>query len=117
MTNAFNYLVPSDKKIAIIVPSTYDVNVPMDNKLFVKQTMEEFTIAFGGATSVKQDGTYMTDYGEIVTEQVTMVYAFTDTLSDTTLNYFYEFAQRLGLRMKQESIGVEVNGSLYFVRS
>lgn len=105
-----------DCKVSIYVPSTTDVNRPIDNTEKVLETIKELSTMFGGATASNAFGGWVSKTGEVVTEKVTIVYSFcsSEQLS-TNIEQIYSICQRLKASMKQEAITLEINGQVKFV--
>ena len=103
-------------RIAIYIPSTYNVNIPIDNTEIVNNTAEMFSGLFGGSTATESTGYYISESKELISEKVTIVYSYTDKKTflkneDKILNY----ANLIKSEMKQESISIEYQNKLYFV--
>ena len=65
-----------DSKVSIYVPSTYDVNQPVNNDARVMEIIKELSGLFGGATASDAIGGWVTASGETVIERVKIVYSF-----------------------------------------
>ena len=78
-TNVISY--DMDNKVSIYVPSTVNVNQRINNNKQVLSIIKQMSLLFGGATSYKCTGGWVADNGEIVTEQVNIVYSFCDKKS------------------------------------
>lgn len=102
---AFKYDL--DCKVSIYVPSTMDVNKPVDNTEKVLEIIKELSTTFGG---------WVAQSGEVVTEKVTIVYAFcsSEQLVEN-INTVYDICLDLKKSMKQEAITLEINGQVKFV--
>jgi len=70
---------------------------------------------FGGATSVPARGVWLSADGTLVTEDVTIVYSFTENLSKEQLERVRVFCLNLKQELEQEAIAVEIAGKLRFV--
>ncbi len=68
--------IPLNHKISIYVPGTKDVNKETDNGEQVKKIIGVLSDMFGGATAGEHLGGWRSNSGEIVTEKITIVYAF-----------------------------------------
>ncbi len=100
-----------NRKISIIVPST----APALYALIVQKVLTILASLFGGCTSVPGKGAWMSKTG-LVTEDITLVYSFTDpdTLSKA-LPKVEALARDIAQTMNQECVAVEVNGVMFFV--
>ncbi|MCM3670938.1 DUF3574 domain-containing protein [Mesobacillus maritimus] len=104
-----------DDVVKIYVPSTYNVDQPIDNTEYVNQALEEFSSMFGGATAVDGTGAWLSDENELIKEEVTIVYSFAEDLDKKKINEVVSYAQSLKEEMKQSSVSLEVNGKMYFI--
>ncbi|WP_242490877.1 DUF3574 domain-containing protein [Priestia endophytica] len=101
--------------VKIYVPSTYNIDEPVDNKKYVDQSLEKFSNMFGGATSIDGTGAWIGDNKKLVKEKVTIVYSFAEKLDKDKINKVVEYAKYLKNDMKQSSVSLEVNGKMYFI--
>lgn len=104
-----------DDVVKIYVPSTYNVDQPIDNTPYVNKTLEEFSRMFGGATAIEGTGSWLSDDNKLVKEKVTIVYSFADVLKKKNINQVVAYAKSLKEEMKQTSVSIEVNGKMYFI--
>ena len=102
-------------RIVVYVPSTVNVNVMIDNGKYVRYVMEELSKLFGGATAYDALGSWLSDDVGLVTENVKLVYSFTDELDNQKLEKVVELCEWIKREMSQECVSLEVNGQLYFV--
>lgn len=105
-----------DCKVSVYVPSTVDVNKPVDNTAKVVEIIKQLSTMFGGATASNAFGGWVAENGEVVTEKVTIVYAFcsSEQLADN-IDTVYSICLELKKSMKQEAITLEINGQVKFV--
>ncbi|WP_026584156.1 hypothetical protein [Bacillus sp. J33] len=101
--------------VKIYVPSTYNVDQPIDNTPYVNQSLEKFSEMFGGATAIDGTGAWLSDQDQLVKEKVTIVYSFAEDLDKKKINQVVEYAKSLKEEMKQSSVSIEVNGKMYFI--
>lgn len=101
--------------VKIYVPSTYDVDQPIDNTPYVNKTLEKFSGMFGGATAVDGTGAWLSDEDQLVKEKVTIVYSFAENLDKKKIKQVVDYARALKEEMKQSSVSLEVNGKMYFI--
>lgn len=105
-----------DSKVAIYVPSTTDVNVPVDNKAQVLDVIRELSTIFGGATATEAVGGWVAASGETVIEHVTIVYSFASSEAlRNNIEKVLSICERLKAEMSQEAITLEINGQVKFV--
>jgi len=113
-TNLINYNM--DNKVSVYVPSTVNVNKRIDNKKQVMAIIKQMSLLFGGATSYECVGGWVADNGDIVTEQVNIVYSFCDKKSlNNNLANVINICQQIKKDMKQEAVTLEVNGKATFI--
>ncbi|WP_440970235.1 DUF3574 domain-containing protein [Peribacillus frigoritolerans] len=105
-----------DNVVKIYVPSTYNIDQPIDNSKYVDQSLEKFSNMFGGATSYDGTGAWIGDNEKLVKEKVTIVYSFTEKLDKNKINEVVAYAKNLKKEMKQSSVSIEVNGKMYFIK-
>jgi hypothetical protein len=101
--------------VKIYVPSTYNVDQPIDNTPYVNKSLEEFSKMFGGATAIDGTGSWLSDDDQLITENVTIVYSFAEDLDKKKINRVVAYAKSLKEEMKQSSVSLEVNGKMYFI--
>jgi hypothetical protein len=114
-SNALKNQYYLDNVVKIYVPSTYNIDQPIDNKKYVDQSLEKFSGMFGGATSVDGTGAWIGDNKKLVKEKVTIVYSFAEKLDKDKINKVVEYARQLKKDMKQSSVSLEINGKMYFI--
>ena len=113
-TNLINYNM--DNKVSVYVPSTVNVNKRIDNKKQVMAIIKQMSLLFGGATSYECVGGWVADSGDIVTEQINIVYSFCDKQSlHSNLANVINICQQIKKEMKQEAVTLEVNGKATFI--
>lgn len=105
-------------KATITVPSTLGTSGAAPEEL-VERSIEivqnDFSLMFGGSTTVQAQGTYKADNGEIVKENVTLVTANIAELDDDAELLLTTLAELIKSRHKQECVALEVDGEMYFI--
>lgn len=103
-------------KVAIYVPSTMNVNESCDNSDQVRRVMIELSNMFGGATSTPAAGGWVCQTGELVLENITIVYSYCKD-SDLQANFdkIIAICESLKKDMNQEAITLEINGQIAFI--
>lgn len=96
-----------NNQIALYVPSTVNVNEPIDSTKYVNLVAKLFALLFGGSTIESVHGCYIAKNGELVSEPVTRVFSFVETLDDTTKARVTAIANLIKARMLQEYVAVE----------
>lgn len=101
---------------AVYVPSTMNVNEEYDNSEEVKRVIGELSDMFGGATATPAMGGWRCANGDVVVENVTIVYAFcTSEQAREHAADVVGIAQRICREYSQEAVTVEYNGQVKFI--
>ena len=80
---------------------------------YVNDTLKKLSIMFGGATATTATGSYYSqDLDKLITEKITIVYAFCDSYDIEKLRAICE---NLKTVFQQESISLETENGLMFV--
>ena len=105
-----------NSKVAIYVPSTINVNEECDNTQYVKNTIKQLSTWFGGATATPAIGGWVSAAGEVVVENVSIVYSFctTEDLQKYAADII-ALCESIKHDMRQETVTLEVNGQVKFV--
>ena len=104
------------EKIAVYVPSTYDGNREViDNSAYVQKVMEELAELFGGATAYEASGAWISEEKGLIIENVTIVYAYCDTLTNEAIDDVIKICEHIKEGLKQEAVSIEINDKLYFI--
>ncbi|MGG0184940.1 DUF3574 domain-containing protein [Bacillus rhizoplanae] len=114
-SNALKGQFHLDNVVKIYVPSTYNVDQPIDNTPYVNKSLETFSKMFGGATTIEGTGAWVGDNNQLIKEKVTIVYSFAENLNKKKINEVVAYAKSLKEEMKQSSVSLEVNGKMYFI--
>ena len=116
---ALSSLFSLPHSVAVVVPSTMDVDRPMSEKeiqAVVTAVIGSMSHLFGGATATKGQGGWISSETKLVTENVTIVES---SCSEEDLNKHIETVIKMcsGLKesMTQESIALKVDGKLFLV--
>ncbi|MBW4494156.1 MAG: hypothetical protein KME26_13925 [Oscillatoria princeps RMCB-10] len=106
-----------ERRVAIYVPTTVDVNVPADTSLHVEQTLQLMAQLFGGATWSEQEGLYMSNVAGMVREKSIVV------RSNTTTEVLYRhlptlvgFVGELQYQLRQETMAMELDGEMLLLQ-
>ena len=103
-------------KFSIYVPSTVDVNNAVDNTAAVSDCLAFLSSQFGGATALAASGAWVSEAAGLVSESVTICYAFTNLRGLLgRRRAVLDYARKLCKDMQQEAVSVEIDGRLYFV--
>lgn len=103
-------------QIKIYVPSTIHVNQSFDNSKWVDDTLSLLCSEFGGSTSSKALGAWLQSNGNLVKEDVTIVFSYVaqDQL-EKSIDKIYDFCLLMKQNLSQEAIALEINGEMYFI--
>lgn len=103
-------------KITVYIPSTVDVNKPIDNTAYVEKAATLLSNLFGGATSCETLGYWTSPTAGLIKEHTTQVFAY---CSDKDLQEHAEkvidFCENMKSELKQDAIAIEINGEMYFI--
>ena len=112
----FSEMYSLTTKIAIYVPSTIDIDSPVDNSAQVEKTAIFLSDLFGGCTACNVSGYWITQEKQLVRENHVVVYAYTtEDKAQEAEEKIIDFVQQMKKEMQQECISVEYNNRLYFV--
>lgn len=106
-----------DCQVKIYIPGTIDVNKDGANlqQVYTKRALELFSNLFGGATSGRYTGAWMSKNG-LVTEDVNIIYAFcTGEQFRAGLESIYNLGREICINMGQEAVSLEFNNKLGFI--
>lgn len=103
-------------KVEIIVPSTVNVGELIDNTEYVNRVATKLSNMFGGATATNSQGFYVSDEGNLIKENSTIVYSYcTEDDLENNLDDIIRICEQLRDEMTQECVGLVVNGEMYFI--
>lgn len=106
-------------QVTIYLPTTVDVDKPLSDSQTsqqIRRTVRWLSLLAGGATAIPARGGWVSrESGDLIVEDVTLVYAFFEVLTRCHLGRIKRFCELLKRRYKQESIALEVNGKLWFL--
>lgn len=103
-------------KIAIYVPSTIDIDKPVNNSEWIEKTAVFFSDLFGGCTSFEASGYWIDSNKKLIKEQPVVVYAYTtEEKAQEAEEKIISFVMDMKKEMQQECISVEYCNKLYFI--
>lgn len=103
-------------QICVYIPTTMDVDQPIDTTPHVEQTLAFFGELFGGATCAKAQGVWNSDDAGLVGETVYIVRSYaTASGLKTHLPRVLSYVEELKDTLKQEAMAVEVNQKLMLI--
>jgi hypothetical protein len=115
---ALQNLIKLAQNVKVFVPSTTAVNKAGDElqAVYIRKFMELMSEEFGGSTSYKAIGAWLSVSEGLVTENVTIVEAFApDSTFEAGLNKVLKLATKMKKGMGQEAIAIQVNGDLFLL--
>ncbi len=103
-------------KVTIYVPATININEEIDNSAYVDRAATLLSECFGGATSTKALGYWVSPIAGLTKEKTTMVFAYCtseqlDEYSDKVVSFCIDLCKELS----QDAIALEINGEMYFI--
>lgn len=107
-------------RICVYIPSTFEGNRPakrMQRKATEKAAARLATL-FGGCTTTKAVGYWMSDTKGLIAEGQTLAYANTTEEGKAAhLDTVRQFAKAVCRWMKQEAVTLEIDGELEFIEA
>jgi len=109
-------LTKLDNNIKIYVPSTVDIDKNIDTSKQIDNTLTLLSTKFGGSTSTKGVGTWVSETAGLVKEDVTICESYcTGSALGKSLTEVISYCNELKAELSQEAISLEVNNKLYFI--
>lgn len=103
-------------KVTVYIPSTIDIDKPIDNTKYVNACATLFSDLFGGATSCQVLGYQTSPTKGLIKEHTTQVFAYcTDKDLQEHAEKVVDFCENLKAELKQDAIALEINGEMYFI--
>lgn len=108
-----------EREAKIYIPSTDDTKRQISDERFekrIKEAQQEFTKEFGGSTTFLGEGTYISDAGDFVKEDIAVmqVNMSKDDWNQEKEN-IYEWLEEKQKEWGQESLSFELEGNLTFI--
>ena len=101
--------------VAIYLPSIGIGNRPTCQTYYTNKTCKQFATLFGGYTVTKCIGGYVDSKGKLIEESVNVIKSFMPKFDHTQELKLFRIAQSLKETMNQESVALEINGSLFLI--
>lgn len=109
-------LVTLRHKVTVYVPSTTDIDKPIDNAAWVDATAKVLASAFGGATSSPAVGYWVSPSAGLVRENTTVVFAFADSDAFVAnVDGILDHCEHMRDTLKQDAIAIEIDNQMYFI--
>lgn len=103
-------------QVSVFIPTTIDVDQPIDASIYVERALVFLGQKFGGATSSQARGVWNSEDSGIVSESVHIVVSYT---TEDDLNRFanevVEFIKGLKDELRQEAMALEIDKKLILV--
>lgn len=100
----------------IYVPSTTDVNLTVDNRQQIENTLQFLSRLFGGATSYDARGAWVSQSAGLVLENVCICVGFCSLAQKIKFRRaVVAYCRNLCKDMQQEAISLEIDGRLFFI--
>ena len=106
------------RQAAVYIPSTIGARRAPPGKVraAVRSAGSELARDMGGASAVDVEGFYLSASGKMVREKVKKVYVFADDDSISAASARVRaIAERIKTEFSQESVAVEIDGTMIFV--
>ena len=108
-----------DHNIRLYIPSTKDIDKKINNtgyRGFINEALTKFGSWFGGATSFKAIGSWVSTSKGLIVEKITIVESYCDNKAvEAHLKDVIAFAKRIKIELKQGAISLEYDNKLYFI--
>jgi len=106
------------QKYAVYVPGTKDVDRPLppeERKEWTLATVRRMASVFGGATAQEAMGGWIAEDGQLVVENVSIVYSYAAVKTVEYEAHVRSIASWLAQELRQEAVTVETPDGLDFV--
>ncbi len=113
---AFVDRLQRNNQIAVFIPTTYEVNKPVDTTRYIDETLAFLGKRFGGATSEEVKGIWNSNEIGLVGERLFKVHTYA-TAGDLQkeLNDVIEYVSGMKEDLKQEAMAIEINQRLTLI--
>lgn len=103
-------------KVSVYVPSKIGVTFHIGDLFeYTKYAHEELAKAFGGATSMDVQGSWVNAEGVLIFEDVTIVWPnVSDEDFENAKHLIYNIAKTICENMEQEAVSYEIDNVMYF---
>lgn len=102
--------------VKIYVPSTVNVDQSFDSQEWTDKALQLLSNEFGGSTASKALGAWVSSKGELVKENVTMVFSYANQSQlEASIEKVYDFCLDMKTKLSQEAIALEINNELYLI--
>lgn len=117
------------KKLAVYVPSTLNawagekkISIPItprSHELIARLVMREFAAQFGGVTAHHAKGAWINKGGNMIQENVIVVYSYTNHINHDAIRFLKDVAENLcsDTWLNQDCVTVEVDNTAYLIEN
>ncbi len=103
-------------QISLFIPTTYDVDKPLDTSKYIDETLTFLGQRFGGATSEEVKGIWNSNEIGLVGERLYKVHTYATTPDlQKYLNEVIEYMKQMKEELKQEAMALEINQRLTLI--
>lgn len=105
-----------NSQVKIYIPSTISVKESFDSSEWESKALFLLSKEFGGATSTSALGAWVSNQGELIKENVKVVFSYAKQEQlEASIEKVYDFCLNMKKELGQESIALEVNGEMYLI--
>ena len=117
--NNFIELKENNNQISIFIPSTMDINNKIDNKYYVKKSinyLERYYNITNNLKYYKTIGSWFSDsLNKVIIEDITIITLQLIELKESDINIFITLANMIKSEMNQEAVSIAINESLAII--
>ena len=109
----------NNNEISIFIPSTMDINNKIDNKYYIKKSvnyLEKYYNITNNLKYYKTSGSWYSDsLNKVIIEDITIITLQLIKLNETDINIFVSLANMIKKEMNQEGVSIAINKSLAII--
>jgi hypothetical protein len=105
-------------RVEIIVPTKTRIGHALSEATiteYAQRVKRLFAERFGGSTTVRAEGSWLSSSGLLIEEDILHVWSFTEKLSYEDEEAVFRFAELMRDDLEQDAVTVIINGTLYIV--
>jgi len=116
MNKKLKNLIVLESNVKIYIPGTINKNENFDNSVFVDNTLKLLSEFFGGSTSYKAVGCWLSQNSGLIKENVTICESYCKEKDlQVNIDKLIDYCEQIKHELNQEAISLEINNKLYFV--
>ena len=109
-------MIELSSRLTIYIPSTVNIDKPIDSKKHVDEAAALLSGFFGGATSTEASGYWLSPSAGLVRERSTMVFTYCHEADlEAHIDEVIDYCEALKRTLTQDAIALEINGKMYFI--